>query len=221
MMNALVRKPVATSERRASVTSSGSATTSHTGKKDFSDKGSTDGKTAATPTSQRAPVLGLRGLLAAKRLTRNLKLRSTARQLRGSSFLSFSDRPKAKPLTPRVTLQPTYRLEPNNVFRTYEPQIFHMMSGLIDSRFDGAKYDPKTSAIQCRLLSDEIKDWIKGLEIERYRVIVIVNIGAIANQGISIGSRAVWDTTFDTFITYEYRNPSLFCVATVYGVYAE
>ncbi|XP_077981525.1 dynein light chain Tctex-type 5-like [Glandiceps talaboti] len=220
-MNAM--RKTSTSERKLSMTSTGTASSLSTTKRDFSDKSSADGKlvpmnSSATPL----PGLGLRGLLAAKRLTRNLRLRSKAKQLRGSSWLSFSDRPRAKSTTvTRATMQPTYKLEPDKPFTYYEPQIEHMMTNLLESRLDGTRYDPKRSAILCRLLSDEIKDWIKSLNIDRYKIIVVVNIGETERQGISIASRAVWDTSSDTFVSCDYRNTSLFCVATVYGVYAE
>ncbi|XP_006824316.1 dynein light chain Tctex-type 5-A-like [Saccoglossus kowalevskii] len=203
------------SDRKMSVASNGTMTGST--KRDSSDKSSTDGSRISMPG------LNLRGLLAAKRLTRNLKLRSTARQLKGSSWMSFSDRPRAKSTisAPRITLQPTYKLEPDHPFVTHEGQIYHMMSSRIANRFDGVKYDSRLCAEQSRLLSDEIKEWIKELGIERYKIIVVVNVGETDKIDVSISSRAVWDSQFDTFISYEYRNPSLFCVATVYGVYAE
>lgn len=216
MMNAL-RKPLS-SDRKMSVAPSGVS------KRDTSDKSSSEetrfgGAPAAVPTM---PGLGFRGLLMAKRLTRNLKLRSKAKQLKGSSWMSFSDRPRAKSnITARVTFQPTYKLEPNNRFDSYGAQIYDTMARRIESRFQGVKYDSKLCGNESRLLSDEIKEWIKEFGIERYKIIVVVNIGEIDKTGISISSRAIWDSQFDTFISYEFRNASLFCVATVYGVYAE
>lgn len=62
---------------------------------------------------------------------------------------------------------------------------------------------------------------IKELMIPRYKIICLVHIGQLGNQCVRIGSRCLWDSAYDTFATYEFKNKSLFAVCTVYAVYAE
>ena len=57
--------------------------------------------------------------------------------------------------------------------------------------------------------------------VPRYKIIAIVHIGQLNDQGLRLGSRCLWDQGQDTFASYEFRNNSLFAVGTVYGVYAE
>lgn len=77
--------------------------------------------------------------------------------------------------------------------------------------------DPNFSQV----LSDEIKERCKGLNYERYKLVVSVVLGERRDQGIMISSRAAWDSKLDSYATYTFQNKSLFCTASVYGVYAE
>ena len=66
-----------------------------------------------------------------------------------------------------------------------------------------------------------IKDTVKELNYERYRIMCIVSIGQLDEQGIQLVSRCVWDTNRDTSASGSYKNKSLFAVATVFAVYLE
>ena len=67
----------------------------------------------------------------------------------------------------------------------------------------------------------KVKARVKELPIPRYKIICLVHIGELNNQGLRISSRCLWNAKFDTFATYEFKNHSLFAVACVYGVYFE
>ena len=66
-----------------------------------------------------------------------------------------------------------------------------------------------------------IRSRIKSMMIPRYKVICLVHIGELGNHAVRIASQCLWDSSVDTFAMYEFKNNSLFAVATVYGVYAE
>lgn len=57
--------------------------------------------------------------------------------------------------------------------------------------------------------------------IPRFKIICIVHIGQLNGQGMQLGSRCLWDSSADTFSSFEFRNKSLFAVGSVYGVYYE
>lgn len=73
----------------------------------------------------------------------------------------------------------------------------------------------------CFFLSQVIKARVKELQVPRFKVIALVTIGSINDQGIVAGSRCLWDASVDTFSSYEFKNKHLFAVGTVYGVYTE
>lgn len=66
-----------------------------------------------------------------------------------------------------------------------------------------------------------IKARIKELQIPRFKVIALITIGSSNDQGMTVGSRCLWDDSVDMFSSYEFRNKYLFAVGTVYGIYTE
>ena len=66
-----------------------------------------------------------------------------------------------------------------------------------------------------------IKARVKELQIPRFKVITLITIGSTNEQGMTVGSRCLWDASVDTFSSFEFRNKHLFAVGTVYGIYAE
>ncbi|XP_045160262.1 dynein light chain Tctex-type 5-like [Mercenaria mercenaria] len=164
------------------------------------------------------PVLGqtgrgpsLLGLLAAKRFTRNLRNKyHRSGSLYGSSRHSTSI---------QVQREPTYRMEPKNKFNPEEAG--NVIKSIIDQRMKGFKYHPKFCSNMCKLLSDEIKDGIKKLKYDRYKIVAVVHIGERKDQSTVVASRCAWDKKLDNFATYTFETPSLFCTASVFGIYNE
>lgn len=66
-----------------------------------------------------------------------------------------------------------------------------------------------------------IKAKVKELMIPRYKIICLVHIGQMGDQSIRIGSRCLWDHVNDSFACSEFKNNSLYAIASVYGVYYE
>ena len=86
---------------------------------------------------------------------------------------------------------------------------------------DGCKTPNLLNDLNVLFLLQVLKARVKDLMLSRYKIVSIVHIGQLKDQGLRMGSRCLWDQSFDTFTTYEYRNKSLFAVGTVYGIYAE
>lgn len=56
-------------------------------------------------------------------------------------------------------------------------------------------------------------------DLPRYKLVVQVLIGEQRGEGIRYGGRCLWDPNTDAYAEDTYRNDSLFCVASAYGVY--
>jgi hypothetical protein len=56
-------------------------------------------------------------------------------------------------------------------------------------------------------------------DLPRYKLVVQVLIGEQRGEGIRYGGRCLWDPNTDAYAEDAYRNDSLFCVASAYGVY--
>lgn len=118
-----------------------------------------------------------------------------------------------------VKLENTYRTGPSKRFP--ETQVSGILRDVLESYLKEERYEPELCRQMTKTLSEVVKARVKELQIPRYKVIALITIGQIKDQGARVGSRCLWDAHVDTFSSYEFRNSSLFAVGTVYGVYAE
>lgn len=72
-----------------------------------------------------------------------------------------------------------------------------------------------------KVLSEELKDRVKQMGLDRYKLVTNVIMGQRREQGVMITSRCAWDVRLDSYATYTFQNKSLFCTASVYGIYRE
>ena len=155
------------------------------------------------------PGPSLIGLLASKRLARRLTTRLFGRK--ASSRFSGCTIPLKK--------EPTYRMEPH---RQFQPdRVEDAIKEVLDNRLEKFTYRAKLCANLSKILSDEIKDKIKLMNFDRYRIICEVHIGQNMAQGMVVTSRCTWDPKLDNYATYTFKNSHIFCTATVFGVYLE
>lgn len=71
-----------------------------------------------------------------------------------------------------------------------------------------------------QVVKARIRD-LQEVRSTRYKIVCIVHIGQLKDQGIQIASRCLWDSAHDSFATYEFKNRSLYAIASVYFVYNE
>ncbi|BFY99790.1 hypothetical protein BsWGS_02830 [Bradybaena similaris] len=118
-----------------------------------------------------------------------------------------------------VKYENTFQLEPTKKFphSTVNSIIKESMENLLSDEH----YRPDFCRDVTKTLSETIKARIKSLMIPRYKIICLVQIGELRSQGIRVGSRCLWDESNDTFWTHEFRNQSIYAVASVYGIYYE
>lgn len=158
--------------------------------------------------SGRGP--SLLGLLAAKRLTRRLGTKyGRTGSMYGSSRFSNSFFQK----------EPSYRMEPHRRFN--HEKVETVVKEIVDARMKDFKYHPKFCANLSKSLGDEIKERVKRLNFDRYKIVVVVHIGEKSSQSAVLSSRCAWDQKLDDYATYTMETPTLFCTTVVYGIYTE
>ena len=86
---------------------------------------------------------------------------------------------------------------------------------------EGQPYDPVRSGQMAKEMSDKIKQGIKQLGYDHYKLVVQVTIGQKIGQCQRIVSRCLWDTENDNSASAFIENDSLYCTAMVYGLYYE
>mmetsp|Transcript_14299 Transcript_14299/g.43956 ORF Transcript_14299/g.43956 Transcript_14299/m.43956 type:complete len:124 (+) Transcript_14299:110-481(+) len=114
----------------------------------------------------------------------------------------------------------TYNIRPS-FNQKFKPAAVKVLLGAVMSeKLADKTYSSESAAQWSREISDEIKSRIKvEFDLPRYKLVVQVIIGEQRGQGIRYGGRCLWDQSTDAFAEDTYRNDSLFCVASAYGVY--
>ena len=138
------------------------------------------------------------------------------------SVLAFSQEPGdpgfRRKLRPKY--ENTYRLEPARKFEA--SKVKAIIDSVLDSQLKKEDvYDHTANSQLVKSLAQIIKDRVKELNYERYKIVCSVTIGQLKEQGMRIGSRCCWDAKWDTYAEGSFKNKNIFAVATVWGVYYE
>ena len=120
---------------------------------------------------------------------------------------------------PRVVLENTYQLGPAHKFESYK--VKKIIEDVLEEQLKTEIYDRNASKQLCMTLAEMIKTKVKELKVPRYRIICVVSIGQLRDQGFRMGSQCIWDPKHDTFASSSYKNNSLFAIGTVFAVYLE
>lgn len=148
------------------------------------------------------------GLMASRRFAKKLSMKALG--ARKSSSIAT---------VPPPEMEPTYRMEPKNKFNTQA--VKDIIDTILQSRLSGMRYSARLTPKIGKSLSDEIKDRVKLLNMDRYKIVCVLTIGQMGNQGLMLSSRCTWNDKFDCYATSSFKNQDIFCSATVYGVFAE
>ncbi len=120
---------------------------------------------------------------------------------------------------PRAVYENTYKLEPSDRFES--GKVTKIIEAVLEEQLKDEIYDQKSCKQLVMTLSEIIKSRVKELSYPSYKLVCMVSIGELKDQGFRMGSRCCWDPKWDNFATGNYKNKSLFAIGTVWGVYYE
>jgi len=104
--------------------------------------------------------------------------------------------------------------------KSFRPgKVKEIMAEVLKSRLEGLEYDPDNCSTWCREISDEVKQRLKLLGMERYKWVVQVVIGEQKGAGVQVGCRCFWDPKTDNVAEEKFTNESIFAVAFAAGIY--
>jgi hypothetical protein len=66
-------------------------------------------------------------------------------------------------------------MEPYKKFDTQK--VEEIIENVVSDKLNGYKYNPKLCAVMSKLISEEIRDKVKALHFDRYKIVAIVVIG--------------------------------------------
>uniref|UniRef100_A0A8C8Z7A7 Dynein light chain Tctex-type 2B n=1 Tax=Prolemur simus TaxID=1328070 RepID=A0A8C8Z7A7_PROSS len=82
-----------------------------------------------------------------------------------------------------------------------------------------AEYSPEEMPQLTKHLSENIKDKLKEMGFDRYKMVVQVVIGEQRGEGVFMAARCFWDADTDNYIHDVFMNDSLFCVVAAFGCF--
>ncbi|XP_067828942.1 dynein light chain Tctex-type 5-like [Heptranchias perlo] len=154
-------------------------------------------------------TFSFKGLLVARRLTKNLKERTALKiaakkpavtKIINEQVLPFSSKPPEK-------------------FCTFPVQKF--LEEYVPDKLKSVSYSPALAGRLAKEMSEEIKEFAKGALPPRYKLVCVVTVGERSNEDVLLTSRALWDSYADTFASHGYENSTVFCAASIFAVYCE
>ncbi|KAI8826262.1 Tctex-1 family-domain-containing protein [Fimicolochytrium jonesii] len=140
---------------------------------------------------------------------------------RGAGGVPQSARTVADAPVNAVMFENTFKLKPDRKFQS--ETVRRIAAEILQRNLTKQKYESGKSPIFAQSISNEILGAVKKLDYERYKIMVDVTIGEFKGQGIQVASRAVWDTTTDSYASARRSRTyaTIFAVAIVFGCYFE
>lgn len=122
-------------------------------------------------------------------------------------------------LGPRVQYENTYRMDPEKKVNLV--QVKEIILGVLEEKFGDMTYNAVDASLLCKRASQQIKESVKKLDFERYKLVCVVTVSSQERQGIKQASRFLWDDKKDNWIDATYTNASLIANASLYALYYE
>ena len=116
-------------------------------------------------------------------------------------------------------LENTFRLTPSDSQKFNATRVQRLVNDILENHLENVKYEPSRCKELVQVLSDEIKTRIKSIIYKRYKLIVNLTIGQNIGNSIIIASRSLWNCDTDNCCTAQFKNGSLYAIATIYAAY--
>ena len=121
--------------------------------------------------------------------------------------------------SPIIVYENTYKLVPDSRF--HEGQVREIIKNVFTENIREKQYDAAMCGSKCKLMSEIIKERVKHLNMDRFKIVCVVMMGQEAKQSMLVSSRCLWDQRFDNHVTVEFKKGNLVALGLVFAVYAE
>lgn len=97
--------------------------------------------------------------------------------------------------------------------------IKHIIKEELDNSLMDCDYDSQRCVSQCANISQAVELRVKEITPPETKLVAVVYIGEIRDQGLEITSQCLWDPETDNFVTASFKSKTLFAVCTVFTVH--
>jgi len=119
---------------------------------------------------------------------------------------------------------PTFRMEPgeNDRFYPSKARAIAEKVATAELRELEEEYSDDNAQNSCLIISDKVREEVNAsIDKSRYKIIVQTVIGQLADQGVRIASRCLWDPTTDNYASASVNNATVFCNVLVFATYTD
>nr|XP_004668390.1 dynein light chain Tctex-type protein 2B isoform X2 [Jaculus jaculus] len=116
-------------------------------------------------------------------------------------------------------LENTYILRPIFQQRFRPSVVKGCIHAVLKEELENAEYSPEEMPQLTKRLSETIKDKLKELGYDRYKMVVQVVIGEQRGEGVFMAARCFWDADTDNYTHDIFMNDTLFCVVAAFGCF--
>uniref|UniRef100_M3XXU1 Dynein light chain Tctex-type 2B n=2 Tax=Mustela putorius furo TaxID=9669 RepID=M3XXU1_MUSPF len=113
----------------------------------------------------------------------------------------------------------TYILRPIFQQRFRPSVVKECIHAVLKEELANAEYSPEEMPQLTKRLSETIKDKLKEMGFDRYKMVVQVVIGEQRGEGVFMAARCFWDADTDNYTYDVFMNDSLFCVVAAFGCF--
>ncbi len=134
------------------------------------------------------------------------------------------DRRRSKPLEGEILCLPkenTFRLPPDQASEFSLTEVKQLMDRVLGMYLSDTHYEATKCSSMCCSIVGTIKNEVKLLRYDRYKLICHVIISENQKQSMQTVSRSLWNSKSDNSVTASFTNSSLLAVATLFAVYFE
>ncbi|XP_033642494.1 tctex1 domain-containing protein 1-like [Asterias rubens] len=115
----------------------------------------------------------------------------------------------------------SFRMDPQPGCKFQPERVEEIMTKVLEDEFTRVTYRPENGPEIVKRLADNIKTRVKLLQYERYRLVVLIQVGQIEGLEMMINNRCVWNTETDCYATATFQNGYIYAIATTYGIYLD
>ena len=121
---------------------------------------------------------------------------------------------------------PTFRVEPEEQDKFY-PSVARdvaekVVYSVVNAGGEEPEYDDKEAQDMSLDISDRVREEMtKVLKGSRYKIVVQTIVGQVADQGVRVASRCLWEPSTDNYAKYSYEGKSCFITVLIFALYTD
>ncbi len=115
--------------------------------------------------------------------------------------------------------EPSFQIRPSFEQKFRPGAVKEIIHTTLNNSLAGKIYEADKVTAWSKDISTVIKDKIKVMGYDRYKIVVEVVIGEQRGEGVRMGTRCLWDSDTDSYASDVFMNDSLFCCAAAFGIY--